>query len=154
MLQTVIEGRFEAVENPFPSQIFASDLLPEGWSVVEDVSPTEFEVKDLEFITFLEEGESSVNGETMRQRAINLKANLGLVDAKRMLAHQDEIPVKMRGKYIIFTGTLLRGPDGLLYVACLYWRDDRWDLHFLWLGHDWHDGARLARRKPARNATA
>lgn len=131
----------------FPSQIHAADLIPQGWMVVEDVAPSKFHVKELEFISFLNQGESSINCEVIRQRAVTLKANLGLVDGKRILAEQDKLPVELRDKYIVLPGTLLRAPDGLLRVAYLFWDGGRWCLSFRWLGCDWVGHVRLARRR-------
>ncbi|OGH70043.1 MAG: hypothetical protein A3C90_02585 [Candidatus Magasanikbacteria bacterium RIFCSPHIGHO2_02_FULL_51_14] len=131
----------------FPSERLAADLIPDNWEVVEDVEPSEFEVGDLAFPGFLMEGETCIDGEEMRRRAVQLKANFGLVDGKRLLAHQDEIPVELRGKAIVLSGTLLRDPDGRLYVACLDWDDDRWYLGFFWLGGGWRVDDRLVRRK-------
>lgn len=137
----------ETLLSQFPSQIHAADLIPNGCRVVEDVEPTEFNVEDLEFPTFLEAGETSIGGDLMRERAVNLKANFGLTDGKRILANQGKIPVEMRGKYIVLTGTKLRDPDGCLCVACLYWDDDRWVLDFIWLDDGFGGYDRLVRRK-------
>lgn len=141
--QTIM-GRTVSV---FPSLTLAADLIPEGWEVVEDVSPSDFWVKDLEFFSFLKDGESYISGEAMRKRARAEKADLGLVDGKYLLAHQEEIRVELRGKYIPLPGTVLRDPGGRLYVPCLCWDGDRWCLDFDWLALDWRDRGRLARRK-------
>lgn len=131
-----------------PCQIHAANLIPD-WckEIVEDVAPTDFKVSDLEFIRFLNEGESPIGGTAMRQKAVVLKANYGLSDAKRLLDHQDEIPTDMRGKYIVFTGTVLRVSDGVLCVAYLYWFVGRWCLDFGRLDGVWGDVGRLPRRK-------
>ena len=116
-----------------------------GYTVVEDVEPSQFKVKNLKFITFLESGESYITGETMRQRAVTLKGNIGLVDGQYLLDHQDEIPKEMRGKYIVFPGTLLRGSGDDLDVAYLSWLGFCWVLSFGWLGTDWGGSDRFAR---------
>lgn len=152
-LQAIIEGKFEAAGELFPCQIYAADLIPKGWrvavinSVPQDVAPTEFKVSDLELVSFMKSSKSCVSGKVMRKRAINLKANLGLADAKYILDHQAEIPVEFRNKRIVFPGTLLCTPDGNLHVACLFWHDGRWCLLFYRLAFDWRDHDRLARRK-------
>ncbi len=146
-LQATVEGRFEAVGGVFPSQLLAPDLIPAGWRIESDVEPTEFEVSDLEFIPFLKEGETVVTGDVMCERALVLKANLGLADGKKILANQDKIPKKLRGKWIALTGTVLRDLGGKRLVAHPYWRGDRWGLRFYWLSYDWNSLYRLARRK-------
>ncbi|TAN33268.1 hypothetical protein EPN28_02740 [Patescibacteria group bacterium] len=126
-----------------PSELLAADLIPEyedeagkkrKWEVVEDVAPSQFEVKDLEYVSFLEPDDPGyVNGEVMRARAVVLKANYGLVDGKRMLECQAEIPKEMQDKIIVLPGTLLRGRRGGLYVACLSWVGARWVLDVRWV---------------------
>lgn len=127
--------------------VTCADLIPQGWTVVEDVDPSDFQVEDLEFISCLNEGEDCIDGKTMRVRAVTLKANLGLFDGKRILDQQDKVPVEIRGKYIFLPGTLLRDSVGDLHVAYLYWDDERWCLNFYWLDRGWNAYDRLARRK-------
>ncbi len=113
-LQAVGEGEFKTIGGKyFPSQFLAADLIPKDkygnpWVVVEDVLPSNFKVEDLEFVSFLKDGELRVNNETMQKRARELKANFGLVDGKRLLERQDNIPAKLRGKFLILLpGTIL-----------------------------------------------
>ena len=157
-LQAVIEGRFEAVGGQPPLLTLAvAELIPEytdengnkkKWGVVEDVSPFEFKVKDLEFISFLEKGEDYIGGEEMRKRAVGLKANLGLADAKYLLDHKAEIPAKLRGKkYIVLPGTVLRDSVGDLLVPYLGWRGGRWVLDFNWVDNAFNGYDVLARSK-------
>lgn len=136
------------LEGKFPSEIHVADFIPKGWEIVEDVQPSKFQVKDLEFISFLEKGEEYVKGNVMRQRAVKLEANLGLCDGKYLLEHQDEILAKLRGKkYIVLPGTVLRDSHGDLYVPCLLWRGGRWVLDFDWVGFDFRGVVCLARSK-------
>lgn len=150
-LDALVEGRFEAAGEAFPCQIHARGLIPEGWTVVEDVEPSEFQtLEDLEFIAFLKDGEPPVKGKVMRRRAVELRANLGLSDAQRLmdiLNALDKPPDDLQGGYIALTGTVLRGPGGRLGVPCLDGRVDRWYLHFSWLDYGWDGHARLARCK-------
>lgn len=149
-LQAITEGRFEtvgAVGGLFPCQIHAADLIPKGWTIIEDVFPTELKVKDMEFISFLEKGEEYVGGEKMRQRAITLRGNLGLCDAKRVLADQAKLPKNLRGNYIIFPGTFLRDSDDDPGVPYLRWRGVCWVLDFSWLCGGFRGSDRLARGK-------
>jgi|GEM_PF-3976655 len=132
----------------FPSEIQTPELIPEGWTVVEDVEPSEFNVSDLEFISFLEGEEQSVASKEMRQRAVTLLGNLGLCDGKRMIACQNEIPKDLHGKSILLPGTVLRKPGWGFFIPCLCYGGVCWTLDFRYLGFG--VGAnefRLARRK-------
>lgn len=122
----------------FPSEIHAPELIPEGYQVVVDVEPSEFDLDAMEYVGFLEEKdgkqEEYVVGKVMRGRSVILEATFGLVDLKRFLAEPEKIQAEFRGKkVIIFTGTVLRGPDGCLLVAYLFWFGDEWALGFVWL---------------------
>jgi len=128
-----------------PCQIHAADLIPD-WceEVFDDVAPSEFKVKDIKYITFVNEDDTAgyVDGPTMRLRTAERKANFGLSDVKTFLVEQADIPSDMRGrKYIVFSGTVLRDRGGFLYVSFLGWRDDGWVLCFRRLGLVWDDCA-------------
>lgn len=131
----------------FPSQTLDANLIPNGWEIVEDVEPSKFQIKDLEMVSFLENGEEYVKGEVLRKRAVGLKANLGLADAKYILDYQAEIPPEFRTKYFVFPGTLLRSPDGDLRVAYLGWDGERWCHNFNWVDVDFSVSDRLVRSK-------
>lgn len=118
-----------------------------GYTVVEDVPSAKCEISGFEMVSFLNDGESFVKDKVMRERAVTLKANFGLVDAKRMLDNQEEIPAEFQGKYLVFPGTLLRDSDGRLHIAFLCWVGDRWHLHFHWVGGGFYDHDRLVRCK-------
>lgn len=132
------------VQQP-PCLVYAPELIPQGWEVavidgvVQDVAPkADLDVSKVDFKSFLQGDESYTSGNEMRKRAIKLKGNLGLSDAKRFLEQQDKIPPEFRGKkYIVFTGTVLRGSDGVFHVAYLDWDGGRWVLGFGWLGGGW-----------------
>ena len=125
----------------FPSSAIAAKY---GYEVVKDVEPSQFKVKNLKFITFLESGELYINSITMCQRAVTLKGNLGLVDGQYLFDHQNEIPKEMRGKYIVLPGTLLPDSDGDLRVACLDWGGGCWVPCFGWFVNVWGGGGRFA----------
>lgn len=134
-----------------------AELIPEytdadgnkkRWEIVEDVELSKFDIKNLSFISFLENGEDYIRGEEMRKRAVTLKANRGLADAKYLLDHQAEIPAKLRGKkYIVLPGTVLRDSNGYLCVPYLHWNGVRWVLSFFWVGNGFHSSIVLARSK-------
>jgi hypothetical protein len=133
-----------------PCQRLVPHLIPD-WvkEVVEDVEPTNFDPKKLKFSSFLRDGDNGrTDGQTMRSRAKEMKANLGLSDVPVLLGPDgkglETIPAELRGKaYIVLSGTLLRNSDGYLYVPCLGWGGDAWVLNFLWLADDWCEGDRL-----------
>lgn len=137
----------QAVKSPSgsklsPCQIHCPELIP-AWvkSVKEDVEPTaNLDISKIQFKSFLKNGESWIYGNEMRARAVAMKGVLGLSDAKKFLAEQDKIPVAMRDKVIVFTGTVLLDSDGDRRVACLVFRAGRWVLNFHWLDNDFWYG--------------
>jgi len=134
----------------FPCEINCPELIPDGYTVLEDVEKHHFKVSDLEHISFLEGEESSIKGTLMRERSVLLNADYGLSDAPTILGEDGEgksIPKEWRGKYLVFAGTLLRSSGGNLCVPVIRWGDDRWVLRFGWLGFGWRDDDRLVRSK-------
>lgn len=157
-LMSLFAASCAEAETSFPSETLAADLIPHytnrdgndcWWEVTDDVDPTRFEVRDLEFVSYLSNGQESgfgITGEAMREQAVWLRANFGLVDAKYILAHQDEIPAEWQGNiYIVFPGTLLRDFDGNINVAYSAWDGKLWRLYFTWLADRWNEYGRLAR---------
>lgn len=133
-----------------PSEIHAAKHILDGWEIVkgEDVAPTLASIDNLELVEFLVEADNGyVDGKTMRQRAIEKQAKLGLSDAAWLYERQAQIPPEFRSYYLIFAGTVLRSPDGRLFVPYLCWDGGRWCLHFHWLGRDWRGDDRLVRCK-------
>ena len=132
---------------PKPVEGFRFDKTEKGWTLVENVAlvgePT------LVLDTFLREGEQSVVGHTMLERAKEgveeSGARAGQLHAERILEHQDKIPVEWRKFYLVFTGTVWRNPDGNLFVPYLYWRAARWRLGWSSLGSGWGGSPRLVR---------
>jgi len=134
----------------FPSATLAADLIPKGWKIIEDVAPSKFKISDLKLAPFMEEGEDYGYGKPVREYSVGFKDNLGLVDAKFILEHQQEIPAEFQNNYLVFSGTVLRNPDdGSRRVACLCWIEESlgWSLYWCWLWLDcfwvdspWVDG--------------
>lgn len=145
LLQTFLENPSGFVTKGLhPSSTLAAALIPKGWTVIEDVAPSTFKVRDLKFKSFFERGEFYITSKKMRQRAIDMKGNLGLVDGQYLLEHQAEIHVGLGGKYIVLPGTLLRDLDDCLRVPCLSWDGGRWYLIFCRLDGGWDDRGRFA----------
>jgi len=127
----------------FPCQIHCPELIPDWMkSVVEDVEPTvDLDISKIQFKSFLESGEDCVYGDDVRTRAVAMKGVLGLADVEKFLAEPDKIPVSLRDKYIVFSGTVLLDSVGARHVAYLFFREGRWVLGFKSLGHGlWCDG--------------
>lgn len=147
-LQAIIEGRFS---NVISDHTFRFDKRQDGWELLEHqprrlgVSST---LSTLDLTPFLKKGEECISGEEMRRRAITLGANLGQEDVEFLLDHPDLLPKRPEDiYYIIFPGTLWRGPRGDLHVPYLYWRGGRWNLHWGWLGDDWRSSVRFLRSR-------
>lgn len=128
----------------FPSEIFAPDLIPTFWAVVEDIPPSTFKVSKLKWILLLRRGEYNIKGDTLYKRATKFKGNLGLVDGQYILDHQDQIPVEMQDKPIILPGTILRDSIRELYIPYLYFFGSRWHLCFSGVRFGWDGTARFA----------
>ena len=136
-LQAGIEGRFSIVTGSFKR-----DMSKEGWILLEN-QPRRIS-SAIDGISFLKEGESSINGEEMVRRArVELDANYSQEDAEWLLDNQDKIPAELRNFYLVFPATTWRGSDGRRGVPVLGWGGGRWVLGFRWLGRGWRSGARL-----------
>lgn len=133
-------------------RFLSSDIAARyGYTVLEDLGEAQkFEMKDLEYITFVDAGEMYANGNTMRKRAKKFKAEFSMVDGIYMLEHQDEIPVEMRGNNcIILSGTRLRYLRGNQDIALLDWGGSQWVFNFRRCRNGWGGLDRLPRRKQA-----
>lgn len=112
----------------FPSNINAPKFIPKGEVVIRDVEPSKFRVSDLEFVSLLRDDKESVSGKEMCQRAVMLRCNFGLCDAKRLC--QNEIPENLRNKRIVFPGTVLVEFVGSVNerVPVLVYASGRWNM--------------------------
>lgn len=75
-LQAIIEGRFP--------EISKHDKTQDGWKILEDVPFSGHFIPDIK--EFLNTGESGVNGEEIKKRAIELNAHLGQKHAEYLLS--------------------------------------------------------------------
>lgn len=125
------------------------ELIPEGYEIIETVQSSEFEMKDLEYVSFVEKGQSPVWGKTMRQRAlVDFKASFGLPDAKRILVRSAEIPNEYRNKSILFPGTRLLSSSGAQIIPRIFRQDDgSWHLGSLTITSFWQPDDILVRCK-------
>lgn len=134
--------RFLRKENVWVQPLFKHDKTKDGWTLLED-APFNGGCFIPEFVGFLKSGESYINGKEMRRRAVELNANRGQRDAEWLLENQGGIPRELRGKFLVFPGTVWFTSDGIHYVPCLDWRGDKWCWGFYWLGSVWGDSLRL-----------
>lgn len=126
-----------------PSEKLASRMLrTQGKSlyVLEDVEPSTFHSRELEFIRYTlpgDKGEYSdaehatspilfdhtgevwCRGEELRKQGVSLHANLGLVDCKRALCHPRKLvrpETDVDRCCVYFTGTLAISDEGELFI--------------------------------------
>ena len=116
VLQNIIEGRLNAVGKPFPCEVHARHLIPPDYRVLADVAPSEFQVKDLEFIHYMEPPQTP-----FERGRIRLRERFGLADIPRFLEQQDQIPERLRRSIIVFGGTLMAMPKGVLIIPTISW---------------------------------
>ena len=114
----------------------------------DDVQPSQFEARNLKFNPILRKGDgNSINSKTMRQRAKEMKGNLGLVDGENLRIQMNNSKKEfehLQCKYIVLPGTLLRSSGGGLRVAYLCWVGDSWEFSFRWLDSDWDGDGQFA----------
>ena len=130
-------------------EITHNDIRNNDWTAkeIDKILSEEPTKPEFEFLSFFEEGETSVGGTEMLKRAKELNACGTQEDLDYLLSHQDEIPEEMKGKYIVFTE--LRHPGDSESVACVFWGDGfrRWIQDWGWLDNDWNGRGRVLRRK-------
>ena len=115
----------------------------DGWELVEDAASPVGNM-ELELAEFLKQGEDSVKGDVMRERA--KKSNpmiLGERHARALLEKQGSIPETWHKFYLVFPGTVWRDRDGGLHVPYLLWNGDRWNLNFNWLEGEFNRNDRI-----------
>lgn len=134
-------------DDPQPQIVssFRFNKVKDGWTLLGDTTAPTLPVSDLELVSFLKRGENRISEEEMRERAKEMRADLGQREAEHLLDHQDEIPVSWREFDLIFPGTLWRDSFGGLSVPYLGWFGDRWGLCLSWLDRDWDSVGRLVR---------
>lgn len=148
-IAALIVGAVATVGNIFrivfsPAKFFVYDKTKDGWKLVSDLKYEAGEM-ELELVEILKSGETSIRGDEMAKRAIELDANSGQKHAEFILKHQDLIPKEWRSSYITFPGTVWQDSDGDRYIPCLDWRGECWFLYFFWLESDWDSNDRILR---------
>ncbi|TSC84008.1 MAG: hypothetical protein G01um101413_811 [Parcubacteria group bacterium Gr01-1014_13] len=131
-----------------------SELVQDGYEIMDNVEPSKFEMKDLEYVSYLERGQSPVWGKTMRQRALDMKANLGLADAKYIIVRSAEIPNEHWNKSILFPGTRLLSSSGAQIIPRIFRLDNgSWHLGSLTITSFWQHDDILVRCKQKTETT-
>jgi len=129
---------------PFDPEKF----IGKGWSIEEQdersLSITELDLDKVQFKTCFKSGENLIKGEEKLKR---LKADGRVrLDAKIFQMFWGNLHLipgswkeKVNGniRFILFDGTILRGPDGDRYALSLYWYDGEWRWHCRWLEGGW-----------------
>ncbi len=123
-LQYLTEGKF------FPPP---EDLIAREHDLEIVTSVPSFDLSQgIKLVPFLRDGEKSCSSEQIRERAVELNANLGLWHAEFLRIRVGLLPNnwEWRRYFILFAGTLLRNRDGRLFIPCLYLNDTGWTLLF------------------------
>lgn len=127
----------EQEASQFSSVVLAPEYIPDKWAVIADVKPSQFKVSDLRMRMIVPDDRLNtygrVPGEEIRQFAISLKCNFGLVDGKRILAEQHYLSYVFRNYWIPLAGTILLDDSGSARMPCMLYDDDRWYIGFLLL---------------------
>lgn len=125
-----------------------AELIPDGYEILDSGEQHKFEMKDLEYISFVEKGQSPVWGKTMRQRALDMGAGLGFADAKSAMVRSAEIPNEYRNKSILFPGTRLLSSSSAQVIPRIFRQDDgSWHLGSLTITSFWQHYDILVRLK-------
>src|SRR3990167_11517578 len=117
---------------------FKQNKEEDGWKLLEDVPFNESDLKDLELVEFLKDGEDKIKGEEMRKRAKELNANLGQSHAEYLMEHFELLPDKAKNYRLIFSGTVWQVGGGYRSIPYLSWSGGRGDLVFDWFELDWN----------------
>lgn len=114
----------------------------------------EWNPKNIELYISEKQKDGYIIGEDLiKESGEGLNANA----AEYLLEHQDLIPKEWQEYYLLFTGTILRSPNGDRYVEYLYFSTDswRWGRGFDWIDSDFDRHCRVVRlgKSPGNSAT-
>jgi len=124
-------------------ELFAALVDPKNFEDVRMLATGLLEVTAIpigdrvyESISYLNAGDTVIDGSTMVARAKRRSAYSGEEECLYFLDHQEDIPVEFRDNVIfIFPGW--RSPEGYIFVACVGWGGGRWSRYWRGLDHDW-----------------
>lgn len=89
----------------------------------------------IRFLSKKQKDGKKIEGHKLRQE-LECKLTLNACILDYLLKHQELIPKEWKKGVTFFWGTIFRGSDGGLFVACLLWINRRWDWLYVWLGSD------------------
>ncbi len=118
-------------------------------SIEEPLLPTEITIGNriYKIINYFKENEDRVSGDVMVKRAKEMYADLGENEGRHILAHQDQIPIILRGK-VMFIFPNWRHLYHSDRSYCIRWSGDKWIKDFFaYSDNDWSKSSRLLRRK-------
>ncbi len=113
--QAIIAGYILVDPAKTAAPAFSHDKTKDGWTCLERGTQritSIDQIRALSEVSFLEKGESYVNGEVMLERAKERKLDFSQYDAEYLLKHQSEIPKELRSYYFTFPGTVWRDGRG------------------------------------------
>lgn len=119
--------------------------LGDGWKIDEEdersLAITELDLTKIEFVTTLQDGETSIPVNEKLERlkkdgrvSLDAKMFQTFWEYKEKIPPSWKEPINNYTRFVIFDGTVLRGPDGGRYVLFLCWRGTRWEFGCRWLG--------------------
>ena len=126
---------------------FDGDMTKKGWVLVKDVDPILPGLgSDVEYVSFLREGEKFFSGDELSECALVLDVNYGQRDAEWLYGHQEKLPERPEEVFFIFfPGTVWKHPNGTFLIPYLFWTGESWDIYFFWLSFGFSEGSRLVR---------
>ena len=138
-IQALIEHRNSFQYKDWTNAPLRHDKTSEGYTLLEN---TPFDGRGFvpEILTAVVPGVLSVDGDTMRNRAMRLGACLGQHYAEYLMDHQDLLSKSLREECrLVFPGTVWQDAAGDLFIPSLHWnwRGATWDLSLVRLNRDW-----------------
>lgn len=112
--------------------------IPEGYTLEYHNANGKVDLSKLALHLEPEQKEKYIRGEILAERMKEKGLNSAVL--KYLLDNPKLIPKEWEGNWIYFFGTILRGPDGLRCVLCLYRFASRWYWDADWLEDGWHRG--------------
>ena len=143
------EKRFEDLINPentgkvkrFCDKLFR-DSLPQEMTVGD---------RTYEILGFHEEGERSVDGQTVVRRVSEIDANPNKEAGEHLLKHQHQIPVELRGNTFVFTNWR-RDYANPGDICTIHWNGKHWMRQWQWIGYQFRNISRILRLKQEEDA--
>lgn len=126
------EKRFEvliASGNTRKVKELCDQILRNTLPTIMTVGERTYEILDL-----VRDGERSVIGDAIVERAKEMSAYLGEDDGLYILKHQQDIPVVLKRRVFIFPGW--RCPSSPKKIACIYRPIDEWIRYWSWIDEE------------------